>query len=643
MSESLKESLIDHRDYSDEAAPQSEGCCGACWHCLRACFSSNPSTMDRNSFHIELPYEPEAAPEAVDSSSYHSFTCTEDAIPPRPAGAHPSNGSVQLPSVLPHDEVSRPRISRNTETISAAEISAALSSSGESHHGSQDQAGSQDLWASHERPQAAAAPEETNETATDTPAWVDSEIITRVSRCTLEKMEGFKVSTEALPEEPPPPEEHKEPAPVVQSGKGGPPVAAGKGKGKGKGKQLQAKYEHHTQVKTLFWEKLNSSATGNSVWDQFGHEQVEELENASTRAEVEALFGVKSQRTSKKQEPPKGGFLLSRDRLQQVGIVMARHFKGMAPEQIVAHFEDDSLEFFTGDRIEGLRCCLPSRDEVAKLNAYKGAVSELCPMEQLMRLIGAVPDVNSRVGALYLCDQMDLPQIEKVLDLYMGGAKQLMDARAFQEVLHVILVVGNQLNDGKAFQATGFQLSSLSKLQMVPVTAKGRPVETLLDYIISKVDVVDSTLHSFADEMKDLLHVCEPDLFEAHLDKLQAELETRMAHFLSRPLEQSSKFDQALRARMQDCGNQVAQLITKRQEVYGIVAETLSFYGEVCPTNVSTRMSHFCKFAHHVQTFCATYDKRQKVVSPTRSALSRSEKGIEVEPENTGNYRRATL
>eukprot|EP00656_Telonema_subtile_P041600 TRINITY_DN46821_c0_g2_i1.p1 TRINITY_DN46821_c0_g2~~TRINITY_DN46821_c0_g2_i1.p1 ORF type:complete len:264 (-),score=94.68 TRINITY_DN46821_c0_g2_i1:41-832(-) len=257
-------------------------------------------------------------------------------------------------------------------------------------------------------------------------------------------------------------------------------------------------------------------------------------------------------------------------------------------------------------------------------------------MEAFMKLYSAVPDVNNKVAALYLCDQMDLPQIDQVLDTYTDGARQLMEAVRFQEVLHVILVVGNQLNDGKAFQATGFQLSSLAKLEQVPVTAKGRPVETLLDYIISKVELVDPSLHHFPEELKHTLKICEPDLFEAHLDQLQAELEVRMAHFLSLPLEQCSAFDQALRAWMQAQGNLVSQLLTKRQAVYSAVQDTLGFYGEVCPANHSTRMTHFAKFAHHVQGFCATYAMRQrKVVSPKRSSpeehtMRHSEKGVEV-------------
>jgi len=150
--------------------------------------------------------------------------------------------------------------------------------------------------------------------------------------------------------------------------------------------------------------------------------------------------------------------ILSASRAQNVAISIARlPFK--APELAEILLQMDPEGILTLDILQSLSNCVPTVDELARIQGYKGegAFSEA---ERFFQQVGLVPFLGSRYRILSLqCTLADtVSTLCERAQVVLAACRELLRSKTLAKALALILSVGNHLNHKPAM---GFRLGSL--------------------------------------------------------------------------------------------------------------------------------------------------------------------------------------
>jgi hypothetical protein len=159
--------------------------------------------------------------------------------------------------------------------------------------------------------------------------------------------------------------------------------------------------------------------------------------------------------------------LLEAKRAQNIGVVIARVPIEIVTERLTDLDTDGgelSVEIF-----ERLRTVLPTDEEVACFNQYRGDTEKLRDIEKRIFKLFRLSRLSARIKFCLI--SLQLPTVCDELRKEIGTLRQcvseIRSSQRLKKLLHIVLLLGNYVNHGSrgsAAGARGFSIESLSKL-----------------------------------------------------------------------------------------------------------------------------------------------------------------------------------
>lgn len=237
------------------------------------------------------------------------------------------------------------------------------------------------------------------------------------------------------------------------------------------------------KLKPLHWDKVRATPDRSMVWDKLRSSSFELDEEM-----IESLFGYNLQNPLKNDEgrsrtPSPGKHLLEPKRLQNITILSKA--LNASPEQVC-----DSLIQGRGlsqQQLEALVKMVPTKEEEAKLNGYKGNIDELGSAEKFVKSLLSIPFAFQRVEAMLYKETFDdeIAHLKNSFLVLEEACKELRSSRLFLKLLEAVLKTGNRMNVGTIRGgAIAFKLDALLKLADVKGT-DGKT--TLLHFVVQEM------------------------------------------------------------------------------------------------------------------------------------------------------------
>ena len=384
------------------------------------------------------------------------------------------------------------------------------------------------------------------------------------------------------------------------------------------------------KLKALHWDKVDAPQV--TVWashaptHQAKEEKYIELSRKGVLDEVEKLFMAKEikkigagggKKADKKQ-------IISSDLRQKFLISMAKHSTLSADEVIrmIIHCDKDILDsnvvmdFLQRDDF----CTIP--DNIAKLmapyskdwtgpDALKSQreqdPSELTREDQIY--LATAFELNhywkSRIRALLLTRtfENEYDEISKQLKEIVNVSESLRDSVALMNILGLILDIGNYMNDSNK-QATGFKLSSLSRLGMVK---DDKNESTFADLVERIVRNQYPEWEGFVDDIAGVLTAQKLNVEQLRMDakKYIDNIKNVQSSLDSGNLSDPKKFhpqdrvSQVVQRSMKDARRKAEQMQLFLDEMNRTYDDIMTFYGEDS-SDENARRDFFAKLASFV-------------------------------------------
>ena len=157
--------------------------------------------------------------------------------------------------------------------------------------------------------------------------------------------------------------------------------------------------------------------------------------------------------------------LLEAKRAQNIGVVIARVPVELVTEKLTDLKTDDgalSVEIF-----ERLRTVLPTDEEVAYFNQYKGDVVKLRDIEKRIFSLFRLPRLSARIKFCLITLQLPIVfgEVGHEISTLRKCVSEIRTSHKLKKLLHVVLMLGNYVNHGASGTgARGFSIESLCKL-----------------------------------------------------------------------------------------------------------------------------------------------------------------------------------
>nr|GAT61284.1 predicted protein [Mycena chlorophos] len=264
-----------------------------------------------------------------------------------------------------------------------------------------------------------------------------------------------------------------------------------------------------TKMKQLQWDKLPQQQAARTVFnDEPPEKEVEMLNKLKIDGvwmEMEEDFKAKQLviNLMARQKHAELKSVLDPQTKKRVEILIQR-VKQLQPEEIAFKIQQFDQDLCTQSFLSELKPVLPSPEQVGKLNVYRNADAEelagLHPSDRLMVKLIQIERLGPRIeGMLYKCDfEEQWSLLEESARKLAEASQSLLDARAFKELLSLILLIGNYMNGtGIKGGAFGFRVSSINKL----VDTKSVNNTTLLHFLERTVAKNFPEMESFLDEL----------------------------------------------------------------------------------------------------------------------------------------------
>ncbi|XP_053692814.1 FH2 domain-containing protein 1 isoform X2 [Sabethes cyaneus] len=173
-------------------------------------------------------------------------------------------------------------------------------------------------------------------------------------------------------------------------------------------------------------------------------------------------------------------------------------------EDIIQLIRNGEHEDIGAEKLRGLLKILPEVDELEMLKSFDGDNNRLGNAEKFLLQLIQVPNYKLRIESMLLKEEFkaNLIYLEPNINAMLYAGEDLMNNKALQEVLYMVVVAGNFLNSGGyAGNAVGVKLSSLQKLTDIRAN---KPGMNLIHFVALQAEKKNVALLEFPSQMSTL-------------------------------------------------------------------------------------------------------------------------------------------
>ncbi|XP_035782128.1 serine/arginine repetitive matrix protein 2-like isoform X2 [Anopheles albimanus] len=170
-------------------------------------------------------------------------------------------------------------------------------------------------------------------------------------------------------------------------------------------------------------------------------------------------------------------------------------------EDIIQLIRNGEHEDIGAEKLRGLLKLLPEMDELEMLRAFDGDNNRLGNAEKFLLQLVQVPNYKLRIESMLLKEEFkaNLMYLEPNIHAMLYAGEDLINNKALQEVLYMVVVAGNFLNSGGyAGNAAGVKLSSLQKLTDIRAN---KPGMNLIHFVALQAEKKNSALLEFPSQL----------------------------------------------------------------------------------------------------------------------------------------------
>nr|XP_039264926.1 FH2 domain-containing protein 1-like [Styela clava] len=231
---------------------------------------------------------------------------------------------------------------------------------------------------------------------------------------------------------------------------------------------------------------------------------------------IQELFAVKDVKSKIRSPSPRGsraglgpqnenkGPITFLDTKQSMNInIFLRQFKRSIKDVVTAIQECDT-SLLSAEKLRTLCKLIPEKDELKKLEEFKGDEDCLDKADKFVLGILKIPSYKLRIECAILRDEYTpaIRDIEESLDILQKAMFEIRNCLAFPALLHLVLQAGNVLNQGVSYgNASGFRLHSLKKLSE---TKANQPGITMMHYVAMELEKQDHLMMRWPEQLPSL-------------------------------------------------------------------------------------------------------------------------------------------
>ncbi|XP_050100019.1 serine-rich adhesin for platelets isoform X2 [Anopheles aquasalis] len=170
-------------------------------------------------------------------------------------------------------------------------------------------------------------------------------------------------------------------------------------------------------------------------------------------------------------------------------------------EDIIQLIRNGEHEDIGAEKLRGLLKLLPEMDELEMLRAFDGDNNRLGNAEKFLLQLVQVPNYKLRIESMLLKEEFkaNLMYLEPNIHAMLYAGEDLINNKALQEVLYMVVVAGNFLNSGGyAGNAAGVKLSSLQKLTDIRAN---KPGMNLIHFVALQAEKKNCALLEFPSQL----------------------------------------------------------------------------------------------------------------------------------------------
>ncbi|KAG9269444.1 FH2 domain-containing protein 1-like [Astyanax mexicanus] len=326
---------------------------------------------------------------------------------------------------------------------------------------------------------------------------------------------------------------------------------------------------------------------------------------------IEELFGqhdnTRSQTTTNSkssqspgllQEPRKEISILDSKRSMNVAIFLKRFKK--SNQSIVEDILNGKSDVFGSELLRELLKFLPEPEEVERLQAYRGDLSQLTTADSFMYHLTALPGFSLRIEALLLKEEFSplCSSLKKDISTVRSATRELLSCTELHSILHLVLQAGNIMNTGGyGGAAVGFKLSSLLSLAD---TKANKPGMNLLHFVALEAQKKDEELLRFPEKLPHISNAAR-----VSVESLDEELESLSLRISSmeEKLQTNSELLQQLHTFLQAAAGSLDDVRSSRAELQKEGDDMIDFF---CEDKETFKLD---ECFHIFQNFCSKFRK----------------------------------
>ncbi|XP_030570905.1 formin-J [Drosophila novamexicana] len=183
--------------------------------------------------------------------------------------------------------------------------------------------------------------------------------------------------------------------------------------------------------------------------------------------------------------------------------IFLRQFRSSSTD-IIELIRLGAHEEIGAERLLGLLKILPEVDELDMLKSFNGDRTRLGSAEKFLLQLLEVPNYKLRIESMLLKEEFaaNMAYLEPCINAMLYAGDNLLNNKALQEVLYMVVVAGNFLNSGGyAGNAAGVKLSSLQKLTDIRAN---KPGMNLIHFVALQVERCNPELLQFTAQLNTL-------------------------------------------------------------------------------------------------------------------------------------------
>ncbi|KAK3090633.1 hypothetical protein FSP39_013290 [Pinctada imbricata] len=217
-------------------------------------------------------------------------------------------------------------------------------------------------------------------------------------------------------------------------------------------------------VKRINWEKLDQRRVGNTIWEQLGDE---DLDDVVKYLELEQHFCTQVNRakiSDKKTEV----YILDPKKAYNLSILLG-HLRLSVDQMKEALYLMDE-EVLTPDVLKQLLAFAPSSIEMDKFESFNGDAEDFSKPDKFVFEMSRIPGYEQRLKAMLFKENFNekVNEMKENLQNIRKASKELRNSKKLAKLLELILAMGNYMNKGnqRVGEAAGFKITFLNQLDI---------------------------------------------------------------------------------------------------------------------------------------------------------------------------------